>query len=70
MLSKPAQKKICQRSREKKEIFPPAPETPDDYFKIDDKYVKTLDDTPFLVGQKTIESGVILMFCTAGEVFH
>lgn len=69
MLSKPAQRKICQRSRESKKTYPEVPVTPEDYANIDERYSKTLDGQPFLVGHKTVEGGVILMFSTAGKLF-
>lgn len=69
MLSKPAQRKICQRSRECKKTYPEVPVTPEDYANIDERYSKTLDGQPFLVGHKNVEGGVILMFSTAGKLF-
>lgn len=69
MISKPAQKKLCQRSRDRPEAYPKAPETFEEYANIEDKYRKTLDEAPFLLGQKSIESGIILMFSTVGKIW-
>lgn len=66
MLSKPAQKKICQRSRQNGEAYPKAPETFADFEALEDKFTKTIEGVPFLLGKKAVEDGIILMFSTAG----
>lgn len=62
MISKAAQKKICQRSRQPTK-YPPSP-TADGYTSIPDRFKKTLDGGDFLLATVAVHGGNVLIFST------
>lgn len=60
VLSKPAQKKVCQRYRRQPNI----PDDPDDYAELDQNFTQTVDGRPIVLCNKKIQSGRFIIFGT------